>query len=92
MQETQMGSDAYIMILAENILLEQIREIYEDVSTTSGIKREKRENVTERFVEMQENKLGRPKEKIRQIVDKVIERTRWIKEIEELDEELDEER
>lgn len=90
MQETQMGSDEYIMLLAENTLLEEIRAIYEDVSITSKIRNEKRKEAIEKFVKAQGERLGRPEERIRQIVDKVIVNNRWIKEIDE--EELDEER
>ena len=80
------------MLLVENTLLKQILEIYEDISTTSKIKREKRAKITEEFVEMLEKELNRPKGEIRQIVDNKIAKARWIEEIEELDEEeLDEE-
>ena len=86
------GNDEYIMLLVENTLLKQILEIYEDISTTSKIKREKRAKITEEFVEMLEKELNRPKGEIRQIVDNKIAKARWIEEIEELDEEeLDEE-
>ena len=42
MQDTKMGSDEYIMLLAEATLLEEIRMIYEDVSITSEIRIGKR--------------------------------------------------
>lgn len=90
MQETQMGSDEYIKLLAENTLLEEIRTIYEDVSITSEIRNEKRKKAIEKFVKAQGEQLGRPEGRIRQIVDKMIANARWIEEIDE--EEFDEER
>ena len=92
MQDTKMGSDEYIMLLAEATLLEEIRMIYEDVSITSEIRIGKRKEAMERFVKAQGKQLERLEEEIRQLVDKVIANNRWIKEIdeEELDDELEE--
>ena len=92
MQGTQEEIDNAIATLAEKKLLEQIRNIYEDVTIASKTKRKERAQITESFVGMCANELQLPEDRIRNIVDKVIGKAKWIEEIEELDEELEEER
>ena len=79
-----------IPLLVENELLEQIRVVYEDINTTSNEKRIEREKYTGKFVEKYSEQLSVSKDEVRSIVDIVIARVRWIKEIEELDEEVEE--
>ena len=86
----QNDNDVLIYVSAENELLGQIKDAYEDVTTTAIIKREEREKYTNLFVEKYAEKYGLPKERVRCIVDIVIARTPWIKEIEDLEEELEE--
>ena len=81
-----------ILVLVENLLLKQIREIYEDVNTTSKEKRTEREKVTKQFVDRCSEELLLTKEEVIEAVDNVIEKAKWIKEIEELEEELEDER
>ena len=77
--------------LVEQQLLKQIQDIYEDITTTASEKRAEREKCTVLYVKKWAKDLLLPEEKIRTIVDIVINRTPWIKEIEELDEEEPEE-
>ena len=76
--------------LVEQQLIKQIQDIYEDVTTSASDKRAEREKYTVLYVKKWAKDLSLPEEKIRTIVDIVINRTRWIKEIEELDEEIEE--
>ena len=80
-----------ILVLVENLLLKQIREIYEDVNTTSKEKKSEREKVTKQFVDRCSEELLLTKEDVIEAIDVVISRTKWIEEIEELDEELEDE-
>ena len=81
-----------ILVLVENLLLNQIREIYEDVNTTSKEKKAEREKVTKEFVDRCLGELLLSKEDVLEAVDKVIAKAKWIEKIEELDEEFDDER
>ena len=92
MQGNKEEIDNAIATTAENKLLEQIRVIYEDITTTSKIKREKRVQVTNKFVQMCVEELHFPEDRIRNVVDNVIAKAKWIEEIEELDEDFEEER
>ena len=87
----QNDNDVLIYVSAENELLSQIKDAYEDVTTKASIKRDQREKYTNLFVEKYAEKYGLPKERVRCIVDIVVARTPWIKEIEDLEEELEEE-
>ena len=78
-----------ILTLVENELLKQIQEIYDDVTTTSQAKKTEREKYTEQFVRKYAKELELPIDKVKSIVDLMIAKTRWIKEIEELDEEIE---
>ena len=92
MQGNQQDIDNAIALLTEKRLIEQIRVIYEDITTTSKTKREERLQATNKFVEMCAVELQIPEDRIRTIVDHVVAKAKWIEEIEELDEELEEER
>ena len=78
-----------ILTLVENELLKQIREVYDDVTTTAQAKKTEREIYTEQFIRECAKKLELPEDKVRSIVELMIAKTRWIKEIEELDEEIE---
>ena len=90
MQGTEQDIDNAIATLVEKELIRQIKDIYEDVTTTSKIKREKREKCTKSFVELYSKELLLAKDRIGNIVDMVVAQEKWIKEIEELDEEIEE--
>ena len=90
MQGNQEDIDNAIAVLIEKKLIEQIRDIYDDVTTTGNMKKIQREQCTREFVELYSKELSCAKERLGNIVDKVIARTKWIEEIEELDEELEE--
>ena len=93
MQGTQQEIDNAIASLVEKELIEQIREIYDDITTTGKMKKLQREQCTKKFVEMYSKELLMAKDRIGSIVDRVIAKAKWIEEIEELDEEeLEEER
>lgn len=81
-----------IPLLVENELLEQIRTVYEDINTTSNKKRMEREKYTKKFVKKYAEQLALSEDEVRSIADIVISRIKWIKEIEELDEGIEEER
>lgn len=89
MQGTQEEIDSAISILAEKKLIEQIRVIYEDITATSEVKRQERAEVTNRFVKMCKEELSIPEDRIRNIVDRILAKAKWIEEIEELDEDLE---
>lgn len=79
-----------ISLLVENELLNQIQNIYFDDNKTLKIKRIEREACIKQFVEKYANKFYLSENIVRQIVDIIIKRTRWIKEIEEMcEEEID---
>ena len=78
-----------IPTLVENELLKQIQDVYEDVTTTAKTKKAEREKYTKQFVEKYARQLSLPEDKVRSIVDIVISRAKWIREIEELDEEVE---
>ena len=93
MQGTQEEIDNVIASLVEKELLEQIREIYDDITTTGKIKKQQREECTKKFVELYSAELLMAKDRIGSIVDRVISKVKWINEIEELDEDdIEEER
>ena len=73
-------------VLAESQLLEQIRNVYEDVETTAAFKRREREKLTKEFIETCMKTLSLSQDEIRSTVNEVIKRAKWIEEIEELDE------
>ena len=81
-----------ISVLVENLLLKQIRCIYEDVNTTSKEKKEEREKITKQFVDQYLDDTLLTKEEVIEMIDNVIAKAKWIKEIEELDEEFEDER
>ena len=89
MQGTQKEIDNAIAALTEKKLLEQIRLIYEDITTTSKTKREERARTTNKFVKMCKEELSIPEDRIRNIVDRILAKTKCIEEIEELDEDLE---
>lgn len=91
MKENERIRAEEIPVLVEDQLLKQIKDLYEDVITTTKTKREGREKITRQFVVKCAKELSLPEDKVRSIVDLVIERTKWIKEIEELDEEVEDE-
>ena len=76
-----------ITILVENELLKQIQNVYDDATTTLQFKKAERKKYVEQFVSKYAKKLELPEDKVKSIVDFMIAKTRWIKEIEELDEE-----
>jgi len=80
-----------IPTLVENELLVQIKVLYEDVTTNSKTKKTERERLTKQFVKECSKMLSLPEDKVRSIVDIVIANTKWIKEIEEIDEEIEDE-
>ena len=88
MQGTQEDIDNAIASLVENELLGQIRAIYDDVTTTSKIKKSEREECTRRFIELYSKELLMAKDRIGSIVDRVIAKAKWIEEIEDLEEEI----
>ena len=92
MQGTQEEIDSAISALVENKLLEQIRVIYEDITTSSETKRKERAKATNKFVKICVEELLIPEDRIRNIINNVIEKAKWIEEIEELDEDFEEER
>ena len=92
MQGTQEEVDNAITALVEGKLLLRIRDIYEDLTMTSQNKKEERKKYTENFIEMLAEELSMPESRIRRIVEDVILKAKWIKEIEELDEEIEDER
>ena len=73
-------------VLAELQLLEQIRSVYEDVETTAVFKRSQREKLAKEFIETCMKTLSLSQDEIKNAVDEVIKRAKWIEEIEELDE------
>ena len=85
----EMDIDVIIYLLTEKELLSEIKDAYEEVDTTSKVKKAEREKYTNLFVEKYAQMYSVPKERVRSIVDIVIARTRWIREIEELEEELE---
>lgn len=92
MQGTEEDIDKAIALLAEKELLGQIRVIYEDITTTSKAKKTEREKYTNKFIEKYAKELELSEDRIRKVVDDVISKAKWIKEIEELDEDLEDER
>lgn len=72
-----------IAVIVENLLLKQIREIYEDVNTTSKEKRAERDKATKQFVDRCSKELLLSKEEVIGAVDNVIAKAKWIEEIEE---------
>ena len=92
MQGTQEEIDNAIAALVEKKLLEQIRVIYEDITMTSETKRKERAQATNKFIEMCVEEVQISEDRIRNIVDNVIAKAKWIEEIEELDEDFEEER
>ena len=92
MQGTQEEIDNAIATLVEEKLIKEIREIYEDITTTGKMKKIQREQCTRKFVELHSKELSFAKDSLGRIVDRVISKTKWIEEIEELDEEFEEER
>ena len=86
MQGTPEEIDNAIAALVEEKLLVLIRDIYEDVGSTSKEKKEQRTKCTEKFISMCEQELSISADRIKKIVDNVIAQTKWIEEIEELDE------
>ena len=79
-----------IPTLVENELLKQIQEVYDDITTTAQAKKTERAMFTEQFIRKYAKQLELPENKVRSIVELMIARTKWIKEIEELDEEMEE--
>lgn len=90
MQGSQEDINNAIASLAEKKLIEQIRIIYDDETTTSKLKRKERTQVTNKFIGMCVEELQLPEDRIRNIVDNIIAKAKWIEEIEELDEDLEE--
>ena len=60
----QNDDDVLIYVSAENELLAQIKDAYEDVTTTASVKREEREKYTNLFVEKYAEQYGLPKERV----------------------------
>jgi len=92
MQGTQEEIDNAIEVLVEKELIGQIREIYDDITTTGKMKKVEREQCTKKFVELYSKELLLAKDRIGSIVDRVIARAKWIEEIEELDDDFEEEK
>ena len=65
-------------------LLKLIKDIYEEPEITD--KRARREQLTKGFIQECINRFGLPKEDIVRMVNEVIEKEKWIQEIEDEDE------
>jgi len=73
-----------VKIYAVLKLLKLIKDIYEEPQISN--KRARREQLTQEFIQESINRFGLPKEDIVKMVDEVIEKEKWIKEIEDEDE------
>lgn len=87
MEDDKVNYISIISVLVENELLNQIQEIYFDDDKTLRIKKFEREECIKQFVKKYANKFYLSENIVRKIVDIVIKRTKWIKEIEDMSEE-----